>query len=772
MKKKFFILLLFVISSIFSLFIIIRYFNQQAIIENKVIFYLPPSPSLVIQIKSPDELYNRYLMNNNMFKKISFSQKHDLLEITKKLDSLFHVIHSSNIHLQNYSFLIAFYAHNQWIFTCTAQRFKDIEPLKNFLSKYHYLFTEVNGNFFISHYSSLLNQIKENNTLTFWKECLINMNKNPGALHIYQNTDTSEVAYQVNFSPSEISLNGYLQLKQKVNYAIYPKFNSSMSNIDSIEITPFSMDDSLYPHTILSQIKNNYSKTKVQLKQLTILPMYSTENISENLNELSDSVFYINEFLVYKIKKNYIKYFSDIFYSSDSVLFINCNEHSMSFTNSVDKFTAYKDFISKNFLKCSYRLAYINNLFESQHNNYSINFPVKITLANDNNQYSYYSEIFSTSNNNYFSFICHIKQNPSKNQYLWSYSHHIPIKKILGLFDDHKTNTYFILLQDSLNNLICLNANAEKLWSYSLSFPVMSEIFNVDVLKNNKHQIIFNTSQGIYLLDRNGKTVGRFPIRPLSEITNPVNVIDYENNKNYRIWFSTKNNFTYNYTMDAKLAEQFRPYYFHENIDLPVSYISVGLSDYISLISQKGSIVAISRKGDGRFLLKNKIPSDILDYLFDVSNSLSNSYLYFCNKKALCRISLMDELKCQVSFNEKIYDAKFLKNTFASPCLITLLEDKLNIYNLKGECVQSIPIDSTYNHLNLYSFLSGAYFVLSNHDSHLVIKYDMENKMQIALKNIESTTVPFIAPLFKDNQLYLIYTQQNKIYIKKISANF
>lgn len=788
MKKTIIYTAVFAIVALFLLIWMVYRLNRQTVVENKILSHLPPQPTTILLFETPAELYNKYITNNLLFKKIQFPEKENLMLICKQIDSMYQTASHLGIHFQNQSFVFARYSNNQWLMAFAVSQFKDISPTKNFLSNTSLRYTEKDGNFFISNNHQILQDITPYSHQDFWYESLKNLSKLSFPLYVYQKTDTTELAYHVNFKANEINFGGFVRYHHQKNYSDYPKVNINFQSLDNACIQDFTLNASSEDtvpsatESFVSLLKNNYQRKKINLSHTTIVPVSNVESINDVLPQLSDSVISVNNVMLYSVKKKYVPYLNFLLARrmsdknivsdfSDSILYIACTEYNVSFVSSIDELVKYRNWMMQDWSKSSYYLIFQKNISAEELNRrhqHFIPFSFALTNAADTNSYTYYADIFSSGNANYFSFICQIQQNPLNNQYLWAYSHNIPIEKIIGFFDDHKTNTYFIVMQDSLNHLICLNGNAEKLWTYALDSPVQSDIFNVDILKNNKHQMLFNTRNAVYLLDRNGKNVGRFPLRFVSSITNPVKVLDYDNKKNYRIWFSTKNHYTYNYTLDGKLADQFRPYYFQYLIILPPVYVSIGASDYVLLIADNGSIVAVGRKGDGRFLLKNKLPSDTRDYLLDAGNTLSDSYLYYCTNKKFCRISLSDELKCLKNFEEEIIAARFMDKTLNSPLLLTLTNNHLNIYDLKGELQQRIKTDTIYSQVRVQYLPSDVYIVLSNGERHAIFKYDTEKNIRCVMRDIESSTSPMVFPLFKDNQTYVIYTQKNRLCIKKI----
>ena len=117
---------------------------------------------------------------------------------------------------------------------------------------------------------------------------------------------------------------------------------------------------------------------------------------------------------------------------------------------------------------------------------------------------------------------------------------------------NHFTNDNMILLQDSYFNLIALNTIGEKLWSITLDEPILSNIHTIDAYKNNRFQALFNTKNKLYLVDRNGEFVDGFPVNLPATTLMGSSLLDYDNNKNYRIIINGVDNYLYNLNKKGK----------------------------------------------------------------------------------------------------------------------------------------------------------------------------------------------------------------------------
>ena len=101
---------------------------------------------------------------------------------------------------------------------------------------------------------------------------------------------------------------------------------------------------------------------------------------------------------------------------------------------------------------------------------------------------------------------------------------------------NHDTGENEILVQDKNNMLYLLDASGKEIWHVLIDAPVRSQIYQVDAYKNGKLQYLFSTVDKIYLVDRLGNFVDRYPLVLRAETTVPVSVFDYDGNHNYRIF--------------------------------------------------------------------------------------------------------------------------------------------------------------------------------------------------------------------------------------------
>ncbi len=156
-----------------------------------------------------------------------------------------------------------------------------------------------------------------------------------------------------------------------------------------------------------------------------------------------------------------------------------------------------------------------------------------------------------------------------------------------------------VIFQDSRNNLLLVTGEGRIRWSLPLSESVISEIFQIDFLKNGKLQYLFNTKTKLYVIDRNGNNVANFPVTFRSPATNGVNVFDYDNNRNYRYFVACENRKVVAYDFAGNIISGWDFGQTDHEVTTPVQHFRVGGKDYI-VFKDKSRIYIQDRQGKTR----------------------------------------------------------------------------------------------------------------------------------------------------------------------------
>ena len=144
---------------------------------------------------------------------------------------------------------------------------------------------------------------------------------------------------------------------------------------------------------------------------------------------------------------------------------------------------------------------------------------------------------------NIIGYISDFKNEPSNPMIDLKFESSIANDIVLGpiIVKNHINNDNEIIIQDSKNILYLINNRGQVEWTKKIDGKIVEEINQIDSYKNGKLQYVFTTEKSLYLLDRKGRDVGKFPLKFKDKITKPLSVFDYDNNKNYRLLITQDN---------------------------------------------------------------------------------------------------------------------------------------------------------------------------------------------------------------------------------------
>lgn len=172
-------------------------------------------------------------------------------------------------------------------------------------------------------------------------------------------------------------------------------------------------------------------------------------------------------------------------------------------------------------------------------------------------------------------------------------------------FSNHRSGTKNIVVQDITNKLHMLSDNGKTLWTKELDGAIIGKINEVDLVRNGRKQLAFTTENKFYVLDRNGKDVGAFPIKFKDKVTQPLSVFDYDNNRKYR-FVIVQGKEILMYDSNGKVVSGFTFKKAKSAITLPVEHIRIGNKDYILIAEENGKLSILSRTGKSRVSVNKK----------------------------------------------------------------------------------------------------------------------------------------------------------------------
>ncbi|MBN1989613.1 MAG: hypothetical protein JW783_09480 [Bacteroidales bacterium] len=182
---------------------------------------------------------------------------------------------------------------------------------------------------------------------------------------------------------------------------------------------------------------------------------------------------------------------------------------------------------------------------------------------------------------------------------------------------NHNTNNREIFVQDLHNNIYLINDVGRVLWKRKLPESIMGEVNQLDLYKNGKLQLVFNTASYLWAVDRNGNDVEGFPVKLRSEAANAIAVFDYEGTRDYRIFVASADRRVYAYDGKGRLVTGWKFDKSERIVTEQIQHFRDKGKDYIVFADDNRPYI-LDRQGDervkpSRFFSKAKSSSFVLE---------------------------------------------------------------------------------------------------------------------------------------------------------------
>lgn len=189
---------------------------------------------------------------------------------------------------------------------------------------------------------------------------------------------------------------------------------------------------------------------------------------------------------------------------------------------------------------------------------------------------------------------------------------------------NYNNQKYDIAVQDKDHRLYLIDYTGKLLWTKNLDGPIMGNITQVDIFKNNKLQMVLNTRETLYVIDRLGRDVENFPVKLKKPATAPVGVFNYDYARNYRLVVPCGTELV-NYGVDGKLVKgwNFKPSK-HDLITKP-QHFTVNKKDIIVVLNDGGELLQLNRRGEQRFDPVKDLPKLQIPFYLKEAESLAKS---------------------------------------------------------------------------------------------------------------------------------------------------
>jgi hypothetical protein len=523
---------------------------------------------------------------------------------------------------------------------------------------------------------------------------------------------------------------------------------------------------------------------------ITTLKVKDADKAQQQLRYMSDSITG-TEPLVYRLNEQCRNLFS-VFEASqlhrfacmqNGSLFFFSDEKALAYfmqcvsTSAVlGKNTAFMDYATDNLLQeCNY-LYYENTEYTKQYKLRSLLNSeeliqtdkavshISLSVKNYKRQLQVRLNISHARENSH-------QSNTSSNT-LWEFEADSSIISPVNLFTNHLTQENELCFQDNETNLYLIGCTGGLLWKKEIQEPILSQIYTVDIFKNGKFQLLFNTENYLHLLDRNGNYVQGYPVKLPAKITSGITLIDYDHTNDYRLYFACADKKIYNYTLYGIKTEGFVPLKTNAVVKMPIRYVKVGLSDYLITADVRGNIYVFSRKGEGRIDFKNKTTEDLDNFYVTGGNNLDNTKLIYVDDKnnLLDKISLTDK-KEAIKIGDELKDFKTefaLVDDDTQPDVLMFGDGAVYAYNLfSGKLLESFNEQAVYENAQVVNTTDNEYILAFDRAGKKIDAIAMDGKVRSVIQNV--TQKPLISNLYKSGKTYVLIVSGNKVSCQELN---
>ena len=320
---------------------------------------------------------------------------------------------------------------------------------------------------------------------------------------------------------------------------------------------------------------------------------------------------------------------------------------------------------------------------------------------------------YSTGENDLFYTNVFIRHNPQSKEditSLWETQLDTSFSSKPYLVINHKTKGLDIFIQDDANKIYLISNTGSIYWKKQLPEKIMGDVKQVDALKNGKLQLVFNTLNSIYIIDRNGNNFAPFPIKLPSAATNSMCVIDYENKHDYRLLIACRDKNIYNYSATGKKIEGWKIPTTQYLVIVPVERVVVGEKDYVIIADQSGKIYVTDRQGNTRLMLKEKLNTPVNKISVEAGKDLARTKIISADSNGtISRLSLTDGLERMHFMNfENAPAFEYVDTDGDGNREFIFIENKqLMVFNQDKSLVTSFTFDSPQD-LNPQIFFFGS----------------------------------------------------------------
>jgi len=156
-----------------------------------------------------------------------------------------------------------------------------------------------------------------------------------------------------------------------------------------------------------------------------------------------------------------------------------------------------------------------------------------------------------------------------------------------------------VIASDNQNNVSLIDKEGLVLWTMTLPGEIVSDVHQIDLYRNNKFQYIFNTKTQLFVVDRMGNKVGKYPVTLKSMASNGVSIAEYGQNQEFRFFVAGEDQQVYAFDRDGKIVPKWNFAGAESMVTKPVRHYEIDGKDYL-VFSDKQNTYFLDRQGKSR----------------------------------------------------------------------------------------------------------------------------------------------------------------------------
>ncbi len=312
--------------------------------------------------------------------------------------------------------------------------------------------------------------------------------------------------------------------------------------------------------------------------------------------------------------------------------------------------------------------------------------------------------------------------------YLWKTELDTTIRKGPFLVRNPLTGKGNIIVFDDSGQMYLIGEDGEIRWKARVSGPVLSDVFVVEAGHDQLPCYLCNTTDSMYLIQTDGQRAPGFPLAIPSGASNGLTVLDYDNEKEYRIFLATRDRKILNIGIDGNPVKGWNIPVTDSLMVRPMQHLVAAGKDYLIFPLRGGRVLITDRKGNVRLqpapkfihsgqsdFYVNKQGTEGIMFTTDVYGNVT----YIAQNGGLKKVSFGDFLP-----NHCFLSADF--NGDRQDDYIFLDKNQLSVFNRKREKIAAfsfpeeiqdppllftLPAGRTY--LGFFSGVTGNIYLLS-----------------------------------------------------------